>query len=111
MPVLAERQKREQHASGDMPLFGKWHISASLHDVHGSLWLQSRLGNVFCFIFQLRKSLPGIKIRVQLVEKREWILERQLSCVKKSFISECATHYIWAFQPFPHHGTEKIVLV
>lgn len=66
-----------------MPLFGKWHISASLHEVHGSLWLQSRLGNVFCFIFQLRKSLPGIETRVQLVEKREWILERQLSCVKR----------------------------
>lgn len=82
VPVLAERQRGEQHASGDMPLLGEWHISASLHDVHGSLWLQSRLGNVFCFLFQLRKSLPGIEIRVQLVGEREWILERQLSCVK-----------------------------
>ena len=64
-------------------------------------------------VFQLRKLLPGIKIRVPLVGKREngyWKLHGR--CVKNRFISERATHYLSAAsQPFLHLGTQKIRLV
>ena len=124
----AARGRREQQASGKMPplwwklergltksrfspLSESYGHSALPGGCRGGWELAGRdsLGSVF----QLRKLLPGIKIRVPLVGKREngyWKLHGR--CVKNRFISERATHYLSAAsQPFLHLGTQKIRLV